>query len=59
MILSHHAYSLLTPFKAHALASYLNAEDDGWSYTAIHDPKGLGLSFVQAHDESGILLGNI
>lgn len=48
---THHLY---TPVQAEALAAQMQAsEDDGWVYTAVHDPKGTGYSFIKAYDENG------
>ena len=51
-------HTFLTPAKADELAAKLNAEDDeGWLYTAKHDPLGTGWSVIQAYDEDCILVG--
>jgi hypothetical protein len=34
-------------------AAELNASDPDWTYTAVHDPKGTGFSFITIHDENG------
>ena len=53
-------HTFLTPAKADELVAKLNAEDEeGWLYTAKHDPLGTGWSFIQAYDEDGILVGAI
>jgi len=45
---------LYAPAKANELAAALQAgDDDGWTYTAIHDPKGTGYSYIAIYDEDG------
>lgn len=52
--------TLYTPEKAEAAAAELNAGDeDGWTYTAVHDPKGAGLSLVEIRDEDGEVVGRL
>jgi hypothetical protein len=56
----NHPATLLTAARADALAAHLNADaDDEWTYTAIHDPKGDGFSFVEVTDENGVTLGRL
>jgi len=45
--------TLYTKEEAEKVAAELNANDDDWTYTAIHDPKGTGYSFIIIHDEDG------
>jgi hypothetical protein len=48
---------LFAPAKAEQLAAELQrGEDDGWSYTAVHDPKGTGYSFIEITDEDGVFV---
>ena len=48
---------LLAPAKAEVLAAKLQASDeDGWTYTAVHDPKGTGLSYIAIFDEDGVFV---
>jgi len=53
-----HSGSLFQPSKAEEIAASLNADDD-WTYTAVHCPKGTGLSFVQIADEDGAIVGKV
>jgi len=47
-------YKLFPADYANAKAAELNADvDDDWKYTAVHCPKGTGLSFIEIHDEEG------
>ncbi len=48
---------LLSPADADATAARLGLEDPDWTYTAVHCPKGTGLSFILVHDEDGELVG--
>ena len=48
---------LFAPAEAERIATALQAgEEDGWSYTADHDPKGTGYSRVEIRDEDGELV---
>lgn len=52
--------TLMTPAKAEAVAAEMTAGDDsGWKYTAVHDPKGTGYSFVKIEDEDGNFVGKV
>jgi hypothetical protein len=49
--------TLYAPAKANALAATLQAgDDDGWTYTAIHDPKGTGYSSIAIYDDDGAFI---
>lgn len=56
-ISDHH--SLMSPDAAEKLAAELNADDDDFSYVAVHDPKGKGRSFIRILDEDGEVMGNL
>lgn len=43
---------------ADRIAAEMNATDD-WTYTAMHDPKGTGYSFITIHDEDGEFVGKL
>jgi len=45
--------------KANAVAAEMNASDPDWKYTAGHDPKGTGYSFVTIHDDDGNFVGKM
>lgn len=61
MMMLNHVGSLYAPAKADELAATLNADEanEGWSYTAVHDPKGTGWSFIEIRDEEGIYVGKL
>ena len=61
MILNQHSVAtLLPPERAEEIARDLQAADeDGWTFRAVHDPKGKGLSFVEIRDEDGELVGRL
>ena len=47
-------YTLYTPENAERIAAELTDFDlDGWTYKAIHCPKGTGFSFIDIYDEEG------
>jgi DUF438 domain-containing protein len=51
---------LYTPAKAVAIAAELQSGDeDGWTYTAVHDPKGVGYSYVAIYDEDGEFVAKV
>lgn len=52
-------YTLMKAEKATKLAKRLNKEDDKWSYQAVHDPAGTGLSYIHVYDEKGYNLGKL
>lgn len=52
-------YSLMTPAKATELAAKMQADDPDWQYVVVHDPKGTGLSFIEAYNEDGEYVGRI
>ena len=45
--------------EAEATAAELQTHDPDWTYTAVHDPKGTGLSYIQITDEEGLPLGKV
>ena len=52
---TEHLYS---PTQAEQIVRQLQAGDeDSWTYTAVHDPKGTGYSYIAIHDEEGMLVG--
>ena len=51
--------TLYSPEDAIAKAQILQEGDLDWTYEAIHDPKGLGWSFIEVRDEDGELVGKI
>jgi hypothetical protein len=56
----NHQGSLYSPAKADQIAAQMNSDpDDDWTYTAVHDPKGTGYSFVEVHDEDGEFVGKV
>ena len=45
---------LFSKDEAEKTCDILNAEEwDEWTYTAKHDPKGTGYSFIEITDENG------
>ena len=43
---------------ADALAAELTeGDEDGWTYEAVHDPRGTGGSFIEIYDEAGDFVG--
>lgn len=49
---------LFSPAKAVTTAEALQAGDDeGWTYVVVHDPKGVGYSFITVYDADGTLVG--
>ena len=49
---------LLEKQKAEELAATLNESDEsGWTYSPVHPPDGIGLSYVEVRDEDGELIG--
>ena len=59
MMLNNRPATLFSPEGAEAEAQILQAGDSDWTYEAIHDPKGLGRSFIEVRDEDGELVGKI
>jgi hypothetical protein len=52
--------SLFTPNRAEEIALMMNSDiHDDCVYTAIHDPKGTGKSFIRVHDAEGYYVGLI
>lgn len=49
--------TLYKPEEAESKAAELQASDEDWTYTADHDPKGIGYSRIVIHDEDGELVG--
>lgn len=59
-LLSNAPATLFPPERAEEIARDLRAADeDGWTFTAVHEPKGIGASFVEIRDEAGELLGKL
>lgn len=53
-----HQNNLYSRETAERIAAELTSEDeDGWRYTAKHDPTGKGLSLVEIFDEKGEFVG--
>jgi hypothetical protein len=52
-------HKLFSPAQATAVAAELQAGDPDWTYTAVHDPKGTGYSFITITDEDGVLVGRV
>jgi len=51
---------MFKPAKADEVAAVMNANvDDDWTYTAVHDPKGTGYSFIAITDEEGFSVGKL
>jgi hypothetical protein len=50
---------LMKPEEANRVAAEMNASDPDWKYTAVHDPKGTGYSFVKIEDEDGNFVGKV
>jgi hypothetical protein len=48
---------LYAPATAIAVAATLQAGDPDWTYTAVHDPKGTGYSYIVITDEDGEVVG--
>lgn len=48
---------LYDPDTAESNAAALQFEDPDWTYTAIHDPAGTGLSYIEIRDEDGDVIG--
>ena len=42
-----------------AAAAAQSADEDGWKYVAVHDPKETGYSFVNVYDENGEFIGKL
>ena len=59
MMISNRPATLYSPEDAEAQARILQAGDSDWTYEAIHDPKGIGWSFLEVRDEDGDLIGTI
>lgn len=61
MTLLHKApANLFPPERAEEVARDLRAADeDGWTFTAVHDPKGTGASYVEIRDETGEPVGRL
>ena len=38
-------------------AKMTKADDEGWTYVAVHDPAGTGYSFIEVYDECGEFVG--
>ncbi len=57
--LSSKPATFYTPEKAEELASLLNADaGDDWTYKAVHDPTGRGLSYIEVK-EAGEPIGTL
>ncbi len=50
--------TLYTKENAIAVAKALNESDD-WTYVVVHDPNGIGYSFIEVYDEDNILVGKM
>ncbi len=51
---------LFKPAEAERVAAEMQAGDeDGWKYVVKHDPKGIGLSFIEIYDEDGEFVGKV
>ncbi len=49
-----------SPADAEKHAAAMQAgEPDGWTYKAVHGPKGTSLSLIQIFDETGEFVGNL
>jgi len=60
MKLLDQTHNLYTKEQADDTAAMLNdTMDDGWEYTAIHDPAGTGYSFIEVRDEEGKFVGKM
>ena len=59
MMLNNRPATLYSPEDATAKAQILQEGDPDWSYDVIHDPKGIGYSFIEVRDEDGELLGKV
>jgi len=44
---------LLTQADAILIAAEMNKTDDDWTYRPVHDPTGVGCSFIEIYDEDG------
>ena len=52
--------TLMSKDEADETVKKLNAEsDDGWTYEAVHNPAGTGISFIKVFDENGDYLGEL
>ncbi len=49
---------LFDPAEADDIAASMTAQDD-WTYVAVHDPSGLGWSFIKVYDEEGEFVGKL
>tara|TARA_R100000306_G_C4343359_1_gene126382 strand:+ start:602 stop:778 length:177 start_codon:yes stop_codon:yes gene_type:complete len=58
-MLNNRPANLYNPEEAEAKAQMLQELDPDWTYEAVHDPKGTGLSFIEVHDEDGELVGKL
>ena len=59
MMISNRPATLFSPEDAEAQARMLQADDSEWTYEAIHDPQGIGWSFIAIRDEDGDLIGKM
>ena len=50
---------LFTKAAAIETAAMMQANDEDWTYTPKHDPKGTGYSFIEVHDEDGAFVGKV
>jgi len=48
---------LYRPEEAKRVAAQLNScPDDDFTYEVVHDPRGIGLSFIKVIDEDGVYI---
>ena len=51
---------LYQPRKAVEIAAMMNADpDDDFSYVVVHDPKGVGYSYIKVIDEDGFYIAKL
>lgn len=57
-VLNHSAMGkLYEPADAEAAAAVLRASDPDWTYNVVHDPEGVGRSYIAIYDEDGEFVG--
>lgn len=59
MQIINHPHRLFTKDDSIKVAADMQAGDEDWTYTPVHDPKGTGYSFIEIHDEDGFFVGRV
>ena len=58
-LISNRPATLFSPEDAESNAQILQDGDPDWTYKAVHDPKGTGLSFIEVFDEDEEFIGKM